>query len=57
MMHTTIFERQDYIKRIRDFAVAQNNSELLAEASKWQENLEYQKLASANKAKQASIFK
>ena len=44
----TLSECQNYFKRIRDFALTQNNSELLADASKCQEKLEYQKLASAN---------
>ena len=51
----TLSECQNYFRRIRDFDLAQNNSELLADASKWHEKLEYQKFSSANKAKQASL--
>ena len=52
----TLSECQNLFKRIRDFALTQNNSELLAHASEWQEKLEYQKLASANKGKQTLIY-
>ena len=33
----TLYECQSYFKGIRDFALAENNSELLADADRWQE--------------------
>ena len=44
----TLYECWSYFKRIRDFALAQNNSELMVDADKWQE---IKKLDSMNKAK------
>ena len=38
-------------KRIRNFALAQNDSKLLVDVVKWQEKLENPKLARLNKAK------
>ena len=35
----TLCESPSYFKRIRDFTLAQNNSELLFDAGKWQEKL------------------
>ena len=40
----TLYECQSYFKRITDFVLAQNNSELLVDAAKWQE-LENQKVS------------
>ena len=36
----TLYECQSYFKRISDFTLAQNNSELFVDADKWQENKE-----------------
>ena len=49
----TLYKCQSYFKRIMDFALAQNNSELLVDADRWQEK---KKLARMNKAKQSSIL-
>ena len=48
-----LYDCQSYFKRIRDLALTQNNSELLADAAKWQEKLEHQKLAIVYKSKQS----
>ena len=52
----TLYECQSYFKRIRDFALAQNNSEELVYATRWSKKLENRKLASMNEAKQSSSF-
>ena len=47
---STLYEWQCYFKRNKNFALAQNNSELLVDVAKWQEKLENKKLASRSKA-------
>ena len=51
-----LYQSPSYFKRIRDFALAQNNSEVLAVADKWQEKLENQKFPSVNDPKQSLIL-
>ena len=44
-----------HLKKIMDFALAQNNSDLLIDEYKWQKELENQKQASSSKVKHSLV--